>query len=82
MSVSATRTSLYTQPCAHKSQLWGMGSSGNNPQGMVSGTPFIFTLLTELSIAVALTLDLWKQWGRRQGQCAYYLCVCFPFLLV
>lgn len=36
-------------------------------------------LLTKLSVATGLTLDLWKQWGRRQGQCTYYLCVCFPF---
>lgn len=40
---------------------------------------FIFTLLTQLSIATALTLDLWKQWWRRQGQSTYYLCVCFRF---
>lgn len=78
-----THTSCtHIQPCAHRSQLWSMGSSGNSPQGMVSGTPFIFTLLTKQSVALALTLDLWKQWGRRQGQRAYYLCVCFPFLLL
>lgn len=76
VSFCHTHTSCtHIQPCAHKSQLWGMGSSENSPQGMVSGTPFIFTLLSKQSVAIALTLDLWKQWGRRQGQHAYYLCV-------